>query len=60
MSAKGGPWELYNVDADRTELNDLSAKYPDRVAELSSAWQAWEKQTVSGRANKQGKGKAKM
>jgi arylsulfatase len=38
VSAKLGKWELYNLDEDRTELNDLSKKHPERVAEMSSEW----------------------
>lgn len=38
VSAKLGRWELYNVDDDRTELNDLSTKYPERVAAMAAEW----------------------
>ena len=38
VSAKMGAWELYNMQDDRTELKDLSAKYPDRVAVMSKEW----------------------
>lgn len=38
-----GPWELYNVKADRTEQHDLSAQYPDRVKELADKWRSWAK-----------------
>ena len=38
-----GPWELYNLSEDRCEMNDLSAKMPDKVAELKKLWQAWAK-----------------
>ena len=30
-------WELYNIREDRTEQNDLSAKYPEKVKELEEA-----------------------
>ena len=30
-------WELYDMEADRTELNDLAAKHPDRVADMARA-----------------------
>ena len=45
LVAKGdsGPWELYYMDADRTELNDLAAKHPDRVKAMNDAWEAWAK-----------------
>jgi arylsulfatase len=35
------PWELYDMQADRTELNDLAEKSPDRVREMSAKWNAW-------------------
>jgi arylsulfatase A-like enzyme len=38
VSAKFGKWELYNLDEDRTELNDLSKKHPERVAAMSAEW----------------------
>jgi arylsulfatase A-like enzyme len=34
-------WELYDIAADRTELNDLAAKHPDKVKELAAKWEAW-------------------
>ena len=37
------PWELYDMDADRTELNDLSAQHPERVAAMSAQYEAWAK-----------------
>jgi arylsulfatase len=43
LVAKGadGPWELYDLDADRSELHDLSAAQPERVKELGAQWQRW-------------------
>lgn len=41
VAKENGPWELYNIESDRREQHDLSAKHPDRVAELSKRWQAW-------------------
>lgn len=35
------PWELYNMQADRTEMNDLAARHPRRVRELAAKWDAW-------------------
>ena len=34
-------WELYDIDVDRTELNDLAPDNSELVAELADAWQAW-------------------
>ncbi len=36
-------WELYQITADGTELNDIAATHPDKVADLSSKWEAWAK-----------------
>ncbi|MEE3364177.1 MAG: sulfatase/phosphatase domain-containing protein, partial [Planctomycetota bacterium] len=38
VSAKRGRWELYNLDHDRTELNDLATKHPERVAAMAGEW----------------------
>lgn len=35
------PWELYDMQADRTELNNLADKYPDKARELSRLYEAW-------------------
>ncbi|MCP5527982.1 MAG: sulfatase-like hydrolase/transferase [Verrucomicrobiales bacterium] len=35
------PWELYNLRADRTELNNLAAAHPDRVQAMSAQYDAW-------------------
>jgi len=37
-AVKGGPWELYNLSADRTETTDLAAQHPERVKEMEQAW----------------------
>ena len=36
-----GAWELYDLDADRTEMHDLAAEQPERVAEMAQRWQTW-------------------
>ncbi len=36
-----GPWELYNIEEDRCELNDRATMEPDRVQELGVKWMAW-------------------
>ena len=38
VSAKLGRWELYNLDEDRSELNDLAAKHPERVKAMAAKW----------------------
>lgn len=35
------PWELYDFTTDRIETNDLAKQYPEKVQELSAAWDRW-------------------
>ncbi|MDF2463327.1 MAG: arylsulfatase [Ramlibacter sp.] len=35
------PWELYDMEQDRTELNDVAAKHPDRVKDMAAQYEAW-------------------
>ena len=44
LVSHGGPWELYDLEADRTERQDLSASYPGVTAHLSGKWEAWSKE----------------
>lgn len=37
-------WELYDLDADRTELHDLSDKEPQRLKQMSAMYTAWAKE----------------
>lgn len=34
VAVNEGEWELYNMENDRTETNNLAAKFPDKVTEL--------------------------
>lgn len=36
-----GQWELYDMENDRTEMNNLAAKYPERVKTLRSLYEQW-------------------
>jgi arylsulfatase A-like enzyme len=38
VAAKGQPWELYDLAADRCETKNLAAGESSRVAELEGAW----------------------
>jgi arylsulfatase len=43
LVAKGkkGAWELYDLEDDRTELNDLVQWYPERAKKMAAMWQRW-------------------
>ncbi|MDB6024867.1 MAG: atsA 17 [Verrucomicrobiales bacterium] len=34
-------WELYDMEADRTEMHNLASKNPKKVQEMSASWDAW-------------------
>ena len=40
-----GQWELFDMEADRTEQHDLAAKFPRRVKRMAAQWEAWAKET---------------
>jgi arylsulfatase A-like enzyme len=40
VSFRSQPWELYNIADDRTELNNLAAKHPERVKAMAATWHA--------------------
>jgi arylsulfatase A-like enzyme len=39
-------WELFDMEADRTENFDLAAKHPELVRDLADAWQGWAKRCL--------------
>ena len=41
QARSAGPWELYDLESDRSELRDLAAEMPVRVAEMEAAWLEW-------------------
>ena len=49
LVAKGanGSWELYDIDADRTELNNLSEAEPKRLADMAERWEAWAEKALA-------------
>lgn len=36
-----GPWELYDMEADRTEMNNLAEEHPALAGDLADAWEQW-------------------
>jgi len=40
------PWELYDLQSDRSEMHDLSDKMPDKVKELGELWESEAKRTL--------------
>lgn len=41
VSKRNGGWELFDLEADRTETHDLAAGRPDRVRRLEALYNAW-------------------
>jgi arylsulfatase len=39
-SGRQGAWELYDLQTDRTETNDLSQREPERVRAMAARWEA--------------------
>ena len=41
VAKENQPWELFDMEADRTEMHNRAADMPERVSELSAKWRAW-------------------
>ena len=41
----GGPWELYDMEADRTELNDLAGRHAPLEQDLLQRYEDWAEKT---------------
>lgn len=39
-------WELYNLNEDRSGMHNLAAQYPEKVAEMTKAYEAWAKRCM--------------
>ncbi|MFI4852234.1 MAG: arylsulfatase [Gimesia chilikensis] len=49
-------WELYDLEQDRTETNNLASHNPERVAQMKAAWQEWAELTgVANQKHQRGK-----
>jgi arylsulfatase len=40
-----GKWELYDVEADRTEMHDLISAEPARARDMEQKWETWARRT---------------
>ncbi len=40
---KGGPWQLFDLEADGTETVDLAEREPERTIELAARFEMWRK-----------------
>jgi arylsulfatase A-like enzyme len=40
-------WQLFDLSKDIGQKDDLAAKHPDVVAEMSQAWQRWDAQNIA-------------
>jgi arylsulfatase len=45
---KGGPWQLYDLDADGTETTDLADREPERVRQLTRQYETWRQRVGAG------------
>ena len=47
LVAKGrkSKWELFDMEADRTETQNLAGRFPGRVTEMGIQWETWAKRT---------------
>ena len=43
VSRNGKPWELYDMEADRTELDNLAGQQAERVQQMTALYEAWAK-----------------
>jgi arylsulfatase len=34
-------WQLYDLEKDRTELNNLARQYPQKVKQMAAMWEDW-------------------
>ncbi|MCA8992969.1 MAG: arylsulfatase [Planctomycetaceae bacterium] len=41
VAKENQPWELYDMEADRSEMHDLAETHPEMVAKLASKWDEW-------------------
>ena len=40
VAVNHGKWELYDMEADRSELNNLALRYPEKVRRMRAEWES--------------------
>ncbi|MBN2475309.1 MAG: arylsulfatase [Pirellulales bacterium] len=45
VSSYPGPWELYDMEADRTETDNLAAQFPIVARDMAQTYEAWAKRS---------------
>ncbi|HJN65491.1 MAG TPA: arylsulfatase [Pirellulales bacterium] len=45
VAGEKGPWELYDLSTDPTELHNLADKQPNVIRRLAADWQGWAERT---------------
>lgn len=43
VAKSSAQWELYDIEKDRTETNDLASSMPEKAKELAAKWDVWAK-----------------
>jgi arylsulfatase len=41
VAKESQPWELYNIDSDRSEQHNLADAHPERVSTMAATWDAY-------------------
>ena len=55
VNKDNGPWELYDLSTDRSELKDRSTDSPRQLAEMKARWEQLVEEYGTGRKKKQKK-----
>lgn len=53
VSYRGGPWELYHIAKDRTELHDLADQQVDKVKAMAEEWHRMTREDLKAPAREQ-------
>ncbi len=46
VGREGQPWQLYDMEADRTEVHDIAPRSPQRVKEMDTLYRSWYERVV--------------